>query len=571
MRSDDNKELRTLIDAMLDQQASDGQPTPQQVEQLKQMLTSNKDAQRFYCDYVGLHTRLSISSEQSVEFVYRRLTEEEFIMRQAGSADIPLSTQQLKDVPVDSIVSDHSVQQPALASKPVAAPLKRHAWLIIALTVISLLSALFLWYKNNNNQQTFSAEILSGQFTSIKYGQITDSTLYTGKYEADEGSSLQLQSGETIHFLTNSSFKFISAKEIALNNGAIKINALESTQIELQTKFFTLHTNGSNLSVDLTTEQPTVKSGAKTLLSPRYWRPKHYWSFDGNGDRAIDTAGRSDGIIESNAKRTQGIIGKGAFSFDNTAKARLVIGNGGGSALGTGTFSATDGISIEALIKPNYSGDRGDSDHIFRKGQSDGELSISLSLQHDIDARFVRPQGQFNESISFGLFLLGHGYQKLQLPLDGLNGRPTLAQLNDGNYHHLVATYNASTGIKAIYLDGKLHANYQYPPSTKMLSGGAGQANIGNSPNFPSPKLSKRHKNAAFNGVIDEVAFYNFSLSAYIINEHTKHLSQGHNYFGLPPSAKYLSRHIKILLPAENTMTLDRLTGQPLEVVSDEK
>jgi hypothetical protein len=90
------------------------------------------------------------------------------------------------------------------------------------------------------------------------------------------------------------------------------------------------------------------------------------------------------------------------------------------------------------------------------------------------------PDIDVNESLEFGLYILGQGYHRLKLPLDGQQGRPTLAQLKDGKMHHVVASYDVSTGLKALYIDGQLLARYQYPPGSKMLTGGPGNATIGN-------------------------------------------------------------------------------------------
>ncbi|WP_420933467.1 LamG-like jellyroll fold domain-containing protein [Alteromonas sp. A081] len=172
----------------------------------------------------------------------------------------------------------------------------------------------------------------------------------------------------------------------------------------------------------------------------------------------------------------------------------------------------TDGVTIEALIRPEYSGKFKEIDVIFRKDKGDNELRMLLSFQHDQGKNYLLPEGQFNESLSLGLYIVGQGYHELKQPLDGLEGRPTLAQLQQGDFHHIVASYNVPTGLKAIYINGELLASYQYLPGSKILSGGPGQASIGNNP------AESRWLMEAFSGIIDEVAFYDFALPSLSIS-----------------------------------------------------
>ena len=140
------------------------------------------------------------------------------------------------------------------------------------------------------------------------------------------------------------------------------------------------------------------------------------------------------GIPAAGATKIKGLIGY-AVNFDNSANARIELGSGGGTGPGTGSFAVSDGVTIEALIRPEYSGDFGDIDEIFRKDRGDKALRMLLSFQHDQGKNYLKPEGDVKESLSFGLFILGQGYHELKLPLDGKNGRPTLAALKDGNYH----------------------------------------------------------------------------------------------------------------------------------------
>lgn len=575
-RSDKFEPLRLLIDAVLDQEASE-----EEKQKLKFLLENDSDAQAFYFDYIELHTRLKDSADSSVEFVYRRMTEEELIVRPANTASVNIDHGARVALEKQSHrESPHIINQ--------AAQTKPHKIKLFAavFSVLSIVALFFLWQSKNVKPEPFTAMIFSGVLSPVEFGQILDNRLTAGEYIVTQQASIGLRTGETLNFVEGSYLRLVSNNNLDLMEGALTIIPVPNNSITVNSTNFTAYSNGGELSIDLRHEHPIIKTGDETLLTPHQWRPMHYWSFDGSSDRAIDSAGNADGVVYPGASRTAGLLGAGAFAFDNSMNTRLNLGNGGGSALGTGSFSATDGVTVEALIQPKYSGKLSESDHIFRKGQADGQFRILLSLQNDRGKNYLRPEGDYAESISFGLFLLGQGYHELKLPLDGLEGRPTLEELKSGEPVHVVATYHAASGLKAIYLNGQRLASYQYPPGSKMLSGGPGEANIGNSPSYPRKKPFGHDYNAnhsgsvdiplkpskgvidkygaSFNGVIDEVAFYNFALTDMLVQKHFKNIPNGKNYFGLIPSSDPLPSDIKLQLPANQQVSVELTTGQPI-------
>jgi hypothetical protein len=184
-------------------------------------------------------------------------------------------------------------------------------------------------------------------------------------------------------------------------------------------------------------------------------------------------------------------------------------------------------------------------------------MRLLFCLQHDGHKKYAIPKDYKLPALSFGLYLIGQGYHELKLPLDGLDGRPTLKSLNDGKAHHIVATYNVHSGMKGLYYDGKLLAHHNYPPGTKMVSGGPGQALIDNYPGNMSE---------AFTGTIDEVAFYDYSLTPYMVKYHFKNIQKGFNYYGLKPSTKTLPDSLSLKLPTNRTVLLDSMTGLPIKI-----
>lgn len=561
-RSDQYQELRELTDAVIDKQATEAQ-----IVRLKTLLANDPKAQNFYFDYVAVHTRLKASAANNIEFVYRRMTEEEIIMRPMGQTrdDFNLGSNDRSPLEHDVSPSEESSVEAPKQPKNGERKLK---WRFILLLLFAIVAALFIVFNERDEPEHFYAILQGGEVSTGEFGQIKDGHLLAGEYHIKQKSLIGLKTGETLNLAENSVITIFNNNKVELKKGALSIVPVPNNSIEVAADNFTLYSNGGALSLDLRNDNPIIKSSKQTLFSPHRWRPTHYWSFDGRSDRALDMAGNADGVVYPGVTRVQGLVGQGAFLFDNSKNARLNLGNGGGSVLASGSFSAMEGITIEAVINTDYSGIVDDEDHIFRKGGTDGQFRILLSFQNDKRPKsYLRPEGKFKESLSFGLFVLGQGYHELKLALDGMDGRPTLSDLKDGNYHHIVATYDVSTGLKAIYIDGKLLAFYQYPPGSKLVSGGRGDANIGNATNYPISHTQPI--SAAFTGVIDEVAFYAFSLPALMVQNHYEQIQMGYNYFGLPPSATSLPEQIKLPLPPFKTIELEPRSGLLYRIVPE--
>ncbi|EWH10500.1 pentaxin domain-containing protein [Catenovulum agarivorans DS-2] len=550
-RTDEFSDIRDIADSVCNQSA-----TPEQMAKLDVLLKGNPQAQRFYQEYIELHVQMSSEVVPNFEVVRRRMMVDEVIVRPTNSGAQP---------PLEN--SPASTNQPTAFNQSSSSKSDNSIWPIIiaALIIIPLSVVVLLQFLKNDNYNNAPAHILSGQLQINGLGKIENGHLAPGDYQNIQATQVKLLSGDILHFAEQSSFKLYNATEIELKAGSVVIEANSKNNIIVLADGFTIHSNGDNVEIDLANYQPTIQAQGRAVLIPKRWRPKHYWSFDGSNDRAIDFSGDATGIVSKGAKRIKGLVGAGAFEFDNSKDARINVGSGGGTVPASGSFAVTDGVTIEALIIPEYSGEGpkngrfGEMDEIFRKDQTDKDHRMLLSFQNDHGKTNLRPAGEFDESLSFGLYILGQGYHELKLPLDGVDGRPTLAQLKDGKMHHVVATYDVKSGLKAIYLDGKMLASYQYPAGSKMLSGGSGLANIGNSPNQPNSAKE------AYAGVIDEVAFYDFALPAKRVYQHYQNTKKGRNYFGLTPSAQPLPETIQIRLLSEQIIKLDPSTGLPVD------
>lgn len=244
-----------------------------------------------------------------------------------------------------------------------------------------------------------------------------------------------------------------------------------------------------------------------------------YWNFDEQGGPAGDLVGRNDGALQG-VTRTKGLVGRGAIAFEDRHGQMVNVGGGDGS------FDFSQGITIEALFISRWDGvsnldaDGHNYDEIFRK--DNGQQLILLSLQYDNNQnRFAFPPGKQGHVLSFGLHVDGR-YEELDMPLDGEEGRPSLAELTDGRAHHVAATYDAATGEKAIYVDGRKRFGYLYPSGAPLRMGGRRAAAIGNAADLPWEP---------FHGTIDEVAIYRAALPAEEIAEHWSRAQRGQGYF----------------------------------------
>jgi hypothetical protein len=178
-----------------------------------------------------------------------------------------------------------------------------------------------------------------------------------------------------------------------------------------------------------------------------------------------------------------------------------------------------------------------------------------LSFQNDGTTHedFSEPPVQAGPCLSFGLHLAGRGYHELDMPLDGVDGRPTLAEITDGKPHHVVATYDSYTGRKAIFIDGRKRFEHAYPVGTLVRCGGPAPAEIGNT-----------RGTEPFTGVIDEFAIYDFALTPDEVATHWQRVAAGQNYFGSAPPAPGSPRWQAITRLVEGqTMTFNQDTGLP--------
>ncbi len=176
-------------------------------------------------------------------------------------------------------------------------------------------------------------------------------------------------------------------------------------------------------------------------------------------------------------------------------------------------FIVTDGLTVEALFISRWSGAPLDYDEFFRK-QSEGE-SIVFSFQNDNRDRVNGPVLAIETSFASGGL-------NFDMPLDGQEGRPSLAELTDGKMHHVVATLNRAAREATIYVDGTKRMAMALPANWRFAIAPLAPAMIGNMPGTLTEP---------FTGVLDEVAIYRSALSAEDVALHWQRAQQGNSYF----------------------------------------
>ena len=234
---------------------------------------------------------------------------------------------------------------------------------------------------------------------------------------------------------------------------------------------------------------------------------------------AYDRQGNRHGHLVGTTDRAPGLVGTGSALFHDAA--------GEGVAFDGNTLTTPNGITIETLFSTNYDGS--DQAEFLRKEDGGNRILLSFQSAANIDNAFGQLVGDDNSpGISLGLNT--DGYKEMDVALDGLDGRPSLAVLTDGSVHHLVASYDAATGVKAMYIDGVQVALIDGPDNVPIVNGGAQPGFIG-STNGGEP----------FPGILDEVAVYDRALSPAEIALHFQNVQSGQNYFVPEPGTWLLA------------------------------
>ncbi len=491
-----NEELRKLSDGFLD-----GYLETDQFRRLEELLQSDLKSKREFVEHIVLHGELGLIAEELC-CVDSRFGESSSINRTS---------------PQVSAGTDHSTS--------------RTWWQIGGLAIAVSLLAAALTYNLSEREPRSSGEVRyeleqfpirtigytfpqgrSGLAIPVRAGTIGLSVFATRMTEAG---------GVEVNVSEGSQFGFASDTLGLLFAGSVRVSANDpNSRYAVEIGDHRILSQGSQFELmrsDSDRALITVKRGRVEIQS-RVPHPRLRWSFDDAHSDDLPI------LLRGSSSRVEGLIGIGALQLADERGTYAEIIGGSEPTVGSGMFALSGGITIEAVIISNWNAEEQNNDVIFRK--EDGPNRILLSFQNnqtDYEIPVVEP----GPVLSFGIYLEGLGYSELDMPLDGRNGRPAVDEITDGKPHHIAATYDSFTGMKAIAVDGRICFSHQFPIGHCMRSGGPKPAMIGG-----------WRKRESFSGVIDELAIYDFALSPEQISKHHQLAQQRSSWFSESSSPK---------------------------------
>ena len=220
----------------------------------------------------------------------------------------------------------------------------------------------------------------------------------------------------------------------------------------------------------------------------------HYYHLDEASSPYIDTVGFSDATSSTSPASVAGIVGKAA-DFSNDEKIDIPADN-------SFNWKSTDSFTLEFWMKTNAS----PTDVNVALGRDDATTGIQWYAGYDVNGKatfFLRnSNNEFNQ----------------------VGGGPNI---NDGKWHLVVAERNAAKNKLYLFVDG----NAIDSAAQTYAAGFSGTTSI----NIGYLDLAPFYY---FHGNIDEVAFYNASISKSDIQNHYYKGLKGYGYCSvIPPVA----------------------------------
>ncbi len=281
---------------------------------------------------------------------------------------------------------------------------------------------------------------------------------------------------------------------------------------------------------------------AEMVLGQTY-NPKYYWHFD-SSNPLQDAMGNFN--IDPNYYQ-------GAYSILNNSNNNgvgkyLELNSTSSHLIKAGSMQSSSAFTIEFLFKPGYKFNQ----CIFFQ-RLDGSLS----------ARMAYPYIEFSTTIKNG-----SGQNVVDVFRVDLNqvGRKSYGYYMDGNWHHMVFKYNASTGVKQIWVDGQLPDGFSKATTTGTIN-----------------TASSANKDLVFNhsvnyikyfGSLDEIAVYEYDLNQNMIYKHYNEAINDNSHYSFnatsatPPTASAVTAPIDVNEfapghPNVNVSALDQLRSYP--------
>ncbi len=218
--------------------------------------------------------------------------------------------------------------------------------------------------------------------------------------------------------------------------------------------------------------------------------PQRYYTFNGSNFGADSMGGPSINFAYYQSQyavdNTSG-VGK-AMEFTNST-----------TTMDCGTLPLTNAVTVEFLFKPGYNFQL---TNLIRR--NDGAFTVMFD--------FPKMTFKTIHKSSTGATI----EDDFTIEMNGL-GRKSWGYYIDGNWHHMVFTFNAATGVKQIWVDGQSPAGFSKTITTGVFS------NTGTT-NFSIGHLINYIK---YFGSMDEIAVYNTVIPASLIYKHYLNFQNG--------------------------------------------
>jgi hypothetical protein len=228
---------------------------------------------------------------------------------------------------------------------------------------------------------------------------------------------------------------------------------------------------------------------AQTIITP-----VRYWTFNTSSPTADST---NNGILNLSAYGGQFTVQSGPVGKS------ITLTETGNYITSSGTFVINNGITVEFLFKP---GPKFNNQQTNFFAGTNGVFSISWNYPSlTFNTKHKNTSGvDISDSFTIQLNELG---------------RKSYGYYTDGNWHHMVFKFNATTGVKEIWVDGQLPAGF----SKTITAGSYNNQSI-------SLGLSSTVDYARYYGSLDEIAIYNTAIPASLIYKHYLGFLNGQSY-----------------------------------------
>ena len=490
-----NDDLREMAEGYLNGTLSEAE-----VSRLESLLQGDAKSKQDFAAHLVLHGQLGLVADE---------------FRGTERSDLSLETTSLAGV--KKVVTVASAQ--------------RSVWrmTVVSAVAASLLIAVF-WFSSANfnagNAKESAYDLAPIPIRTIGYdagGSNQAIPVIAGSNASSARSTdMRTDRGTTVNVSRDSCFGFASETCGLLYRGEVLVSSLDSKSeyaIEIQNVRILGHNARFQLQRNDDSLARIEALEGQVEIQTRAPGPRLYWSLDNNDDRDRQKLRTLPLLLGDDVERVPGLIGPGALGFTQRSGAYATMVGGTEPQVGGGLFSMSGGMSIETVIMSTWDGADDNNAVIFRKEDGPNRILLSFQNNQKTENEFAMPKVPSGPVLSFGIYLRKLGYSELDMPLDGKDGRPTVAQLTDGKPHMITASYDSFSGIKAIAIDGQVRFTHQFPFGHCIQSGGPKAAMIGG-----------WRKRETFSGVIDELAIYDYALSDEELESHYELFRQGKHW-----------------------------------------